>query len=391
MIIPIYRDWSPHIRTNTQAASHRLVARHSTKPLTQRKLRRFYLRSRKRLVRYSLLTANVALLGVVVFFVAKSPAGNQTIHQNAVADAASSETPAGPLDQVSSADIAVHIARTVGLPEANSVVNHADSVSASETSVPADTSIVAKPQVVSAALPSRQDIHTYTVVAGDTIGSIAAKSGVSSDSIRGSNGLSGDRVAAGRQIVLPPAGTNGIVYTVKAGDTPDTLAQKFNANKDAIVSFNDAEISGLQPGEQVLIPDGVVQAVAAAPSYNYYSSGVGFAWGGNAPIYGHNGYDYGWCTYYVATKVNVPANWGNANTWDSGARASGWIISSTPRVGAVAQSDRMSYLGHVAYVEAVSDDGTMIKYSDMNGLAGWGRVGYSDWVSTGTFPNYIYQ
>jgi surface antigen len=65
-------------------------------------------------------------------------------------------------------------------------------------------------------------------------------------------------------------------------------------------------------------------------------------------------------------------------------------VSSTPRVGAIGQSDG-GYFGHVAYVEAVSDDGTMIKYSDMNGLAGFGRVGYSDWVSASKFPKYIYR
>jgi surface antigen len=104
---------------------------------------------------------------------------------------------------------------------------------------------------------------------------------------------------------------------------------------------------------------------------------AGFGWGG--PVSGGNLYTYGYCTWYVANKVAVPSNWGNANTWDNRAALSGWVVSPIPRAGAVAQTDRGSE-GHVAYVEAVSEDGTMIKYSDMNGLAGWGRVGYSDWV-----------
>ncbi|HUP26099.1 MAG TPA: LysM peptidoglycan-binding domain-containing protein [Candidatus Limnocylindrales bacterium] len=349
------------------------------------------MRSRKRLIRFSLLTANLALLVVVVFFVAKSPSAGQSSRHNSVTSPLSSDAATGPLDQVSSADIAVHVAYITGLPEATSVANHADSITATGASSPADNSVVAKPQVVSAALPSVKDIQTYVVVEGDTISAIATKTGVSSDSVRWSNGLNGNTVPVGKQLVLPPAGQNGIVYTVKQGDTPDNLAQKYKADKDLLVSFNDAEIKGLKVGQQILIPNGVIQAapVQSASSYSYYSSG--FAWGGSAPIYGRNGYDYGWCTYYVATKVAVPANWGNANTWDSGARASGWTVSSVPRAGAVAQSDRQSYLGHVAYVEAVSEDGTMIKYSDMNGLAGWGRVGYSGWVSAGTFQNYIYR
>ena len=60
------------------------------------------------------------------------------------------------------------------------------------------------------------------------------------------------------------------------------------------------------------------------------------------------------------------------------------------RAGAVAQTDA-GYEGHVAIVEAVSDDGTQMKYSDMNGLAGFGRVGYSGWVAADHFPHYIYR
>ena len=115
----------------------------------------------------------------------------------------------------------------------------------------------------------------------------------------------------------------------------------------------------------------------------------GYAFGGSA-VYGYNGYDFGYCTWYVANRISVPANWGNANSWDNYAPSSGWTVSSVPSAGAIGQSNRGSE-GHVAVIEAVSDDRTMIKYSDMNGLAGWGRVGYSDWVSTSKFPHYIYH
>ncbi len=329
------------------------------------------------------------MLVVVIFFVAKSPTAGQSLRQSNTASSVASNVATGPLDSVSSADIAVHVAYITGLPEATSVANHADSISAADTSAPTDNSVVAKPAVLAAALPSVKDIHTYVVAPGDTVASIAAKAGVSSDSVRWSNGLNGNTVTAGKQLVLPPAGVNGIVYTVKSGDTADVLAQKYSTDKDLLISFNDAEVGGLKPGQQILIPGGVIQTVAA-PAYNYFvSSGAGFSWGGSAPIYGRNGYDYGYCTYYVATRVNVPANWGNADTWPRGARASGWTVSSTPRAGAVAQGAPIAM--HVAYVEAVSEDGTMIKYSDMNNLAGWGRVGYSGWVPASYFPRYIYR
>lgn len=338
-----------------------------------------FVRSRKRLIRYSLLVANSGLLALVIFFITNAPTSSRSIQQNALTSPGEIAKIAGPLDQVSSADIAVHIAREVGLPEANSVVNHADSVSAIEAVAPADKAVVAKPQLVSAALPSRKDIHEYTVLPGENISAIATKFGVSSENIRGSNGLTGDWVAAGRVLVLPPAGTSGIVYKIKAGDTPDSLAQRFSASKDAIITFNDAEVTGLVIGEQILIPDGVV--AARAVTYNYYV----FAGGGGS-------YDRGWCTDYASRKGGAPGGWGNANTWAFfAARTPGWAVSATPRVGAIAQSGS-GWAGHLGIVDAVSDDGTMIKYSDMNGLAGWGRVGYSDWVPTySAFQKFIYR
>lgn len=342
--------------------------------------------TRRRVLRYSLVGGNAMLLVAVLAFVMVSQ------HSSGASDSitpgsanAASTAATNPLDQLSSADIAVNVARLSALPEATAVVNQADSVNTELTISPASTSIVAKQQVVNTALKSKKDIQAYVVVAGDTVTSIATKFGVTSDSIRWSNGLSGNAVNAGTKLTIPPL--NGIVYTVNAGDTPDNLAAKFKTTRDMIIAYNDAEITGIQAGEQIIIPNGTQAAPVVSFASTFSSSS--FAWG-SAPIYGYNGYDYGFCTYYVATKISVPANWGNANTWDNRAGMSGWTVSSIPRAGAIAQTDRGSE-GHVGLVQAVSEDGTQIKYSDMNGIAGWGRVGYSDWTSSSRFEHYIYQ
>lgn len=367
------------IRTHNQAVSRKFSVHGRTKSLAEKRLRRMFLRSRKRVVRYSLLSANLALLLVVIYFVAKTPSASQAINRDVSVGISGSETLAGPLDQVSSADIAVHVARTIGLPESNSVVNHADSVSAVEATAPADISVVAKPQLVSAALPSRKDIQSYTAVSGDTISSIATKFGVTSESIRGSNNLSGDRVIVGKVLVVPPKGTNGIVYSVKAGDTPDSLAQRFNANKEAIIAFNDAELGGLVVGEQILIPDGVAPApVVFASSYNYASS-AGFAWGGSRAVYSANGYDYGWCTWHAANRRReignpIPSNLGNAISWYNVAARNGMPVGAAPAAGAVLWHARMGGLGHVGFVEKINEDGSL-QVSDMN-YPTWGRATY---------------
>lgn len=323
------------------------------------------------------MTANVLLLLVVFVVVANNSGMGQTNAQNAIIGNDSSAAAENPLDQLSSADIAVHVAHLTGLTEVNAVKNQADTESAQLSITPADDEVVAKPQVVATARKSNQDIQNYTAIAGDTITSIAAKFDVSSDSIRWSNGLSGDAIAAGKQIVIPPSGVNAIVYTVKSGDTPDSLAEKYRTNKDSIIAFNDAEVSGLKVGMQIIIPDGL-QPVARGASVNTgIYSGSSFAWGGFAPIYGSNGYDYGYCTWYAAVKRAqagrpVPSNLGNASSWKILAQRAGLGVGNVPAAGAVIWTPPRDYYGHVGYVDSVDPDGT-VHVSEMN-VAGWGRV-----------------
>ncbi len=293
----------------------------------------------------------------------------------AVATASSADK---PMDTLSSAQIALTAAQMTNLPELTAIHNQADSDSLILSVVPNDSSALAKPQIVSTALKSKQDITHYVTMPGDTIDSLSARFGVTANSIRWSNNVSGNNLTANLNLVIPPV--NGVVYTVKAGDTPAGLASKYQADEGQIISLNDAEINGLVAGEQIIIPNGRIAPVV-------------LSYGSFLASYGGNGYDYGWCTYYAASRVSVPNNWGNANTWDDYARLSGWVVSSRPVKGAVAQTDGNRYIGamHVAYVEDVSADGTMIKYSDMNGIAGWGRVGFSGWVPAATFDHYIYH
>ncbi|TXG75995.1 LysM peptidoglycan-binding domain-containing protein [Patescibacteria group bacterium] len=339
-------------------------------------------RRKKKLIRYSLVFANVLLLFFVVVFVARTSSytkGDASRERASVGLGEQDETTA-PRDKVSSADIAVNVARVIGLPETNSVTNHADSINATSSTVDADSGVVAKPQVISNGLPSKKDIQTYVTKEGDTISSIAAQLGVSSDSVRWSNNLSGDSVGVGVTLVLPPSGVSGIVHTVESGDTPESLAQKFNADKALIISFNDAELSGLKVGERILIPDGVLTVAAVTPTVRTsYSSATNFAWGGNAPVYSANGYDYGWCTWHAANRRRetgnpIPSNLGNAISWYGIASSAGLAVGAAPRAGAVLWHANMGGLGHVGYVEKLNADGSIL-VSDMN-YPVWGTVTY---------------
>ena len=336
----------------------------------------------RRVVRYGLLTLNIALLLGIGGFLLNGTKKGQPIAQNAVlSSSASTETAAAPLDRVSSADIAANASLAASLPETTAVINQADSAQADTAVVSADNTVVAKPQAVNTALKSRKDIHTYIAAAGDTVSSIAAMFNVTSDSIMWSNNLSGNTVSPGAKLNIPPV--NGIVYTVQAGDTVDSLASKYRANRDQIIAYNDAELLGIQLGEQVLIPNGqqpaapavLLQVRATAPIYGSYTS---------------NGYDYGFCTWYVANRRAqigrpVPSNLGNANTWAVLAASMGIATGSTPQVGAAAVR-HSGAPGHVAFVEQVNDDGSFwisemnsygqVSMGDPTPHGGWGVV---DW------------
>jgi surface antigen len=338
---------------------------------------------RRRAIRFGLLASNAVVLGVILMIVLHNSHSTQVTSATPLANETPTAAVANPLDQVSSADIALTVARMSSLPEATAITNQAQSQAADAAIAPSNNDVLTKPQVVATALKSKADIKDYIVVAGDTVPGVAAKFGVTSDSIRWSNDVSGDALNVGAKLLIPPV--SGIIYTVKSGDTPDSLAAKFRADKDKIVAYNDAEIGGLAVGEQIIIPDATKVAPAAARASAYFS------WGGAAPIYGYNGYDYGYCTWWVATRrsqvgMPVPANLGNASSWAYIARAAGLPTGYTPKQYAAAVTGTRGE-GHVVFVESVNPDGSIV-ISEMNHL-GW-NVKDTETIPAAQAANYSY-
>lgn len=60
------------------------------------------------------------------------------------------------------------------------------------------------------------------------------------------------------------------------------------------------------------------------------------------------------CAGWVANKRYVPIGWGNASNWKNAATRAGWTISRLPIAGAIGWVP-----GHVVYVEAVHNNGTV--------------------------------
>lgn len=325
-------------------------------------------KTKKKINHIGIILTNLIIIVLIGFFIALN---NSNIGVGSTLNS-TADSSLNPLDQVSSANIALTVANVTNLPEATAISNQAESQNAELAMSTTSGNIVAKPQVTSTALNSRSNIFKYTVQPGDTLQSLATKFGITSNSIIWSNNLNVfSTLTPGEQLIIPPI--NGIVASVQPGDTIASLASKYGVSQAQLIAYNDAEVSGIRSGEQILIPNGTL------PSYQNY------VWSG--PSYSYNGYDYGYCTWYVASQIRVPDNWGNAATWSYYAPLSGWNVSSVPSVGAIAQTPYAAGgQGHVAIVTAVN--GNMIEYRDMNDPY-WGRVSYHGWTSASLFPNYI--
>ena len=321
----------------------------------------------------------MVLTGVISFVTISSRGNNQSV-ANAFSSNNSAQT-SNPVDKLTSYDVAANIAKATSLPEKTAIDNQAQSAKVSLAVMStSDASVVSKPQIVATALKSKKDIKNYTVQSGEDAAAIAQKFGVTSDSIKWSNNLTTNVIAAGTKLVIPPV--NGIVYTVKDGDTVQSLATKYKASVDQIVAYNDAEIKNIKTGDQIIIPGG--SAVVAAP-VSTFSSYIG------SPQYGGNGYDLGYCTWWVALRraqvgVPLPSNLGNASSWPYLGRAYGVSEGSTPRLYAAAVTSTRGE-GHVVFVESVNDDGSIV-ISEMNHL-GW-NVRDTQVISASVANSYIY-
>ncbi|MFZ2187345.1 MAG: LysM peptidoglycan-binding domain-containing protein [Candidatus Moraniibacteriota bacterium] len=230
-------------------------------------------------------------------------------------------------------------------------------------------------------------VKIYTVESGDTVSGIAARNGITVNTILWANDMDNvDQIKPGDQIFILPVA--GVSYVVKSGDTIDSIAATFKAEKDKIIAFNSLPANGdIEVGNVIIIPDGKKDEVprpgtSAAPGGTLERRQYATSAGGTATDIssgfrkldgkagtGHR-FPYGYCTWYVAQKRYVPWS-GNAGTWLYSAKASGYRTGRTPAVGAIMVTTENRFYGHVAIVEKVSGD--TITVSEMN-YAGWAKT-----------------
>ena len=128
---------------------------------------------------------------------------------------------------------------------------------------------------ITSVTPSEQkqqkSTFAYNVRSGDTPSTIAARFGVSTNTILWANGIhDGDVIKPGDILIILPV--TGVLHEVKKNDSIGSIAKKYNVKPEEIVAQNRlADASNLKINQKLIIPDGYVapearkQVVVQAP------------------------------------------------------------------------------------------------------------------------------
>ena len=149
-------------------------------------------------------------------------------------------------------------------------------------------------------------ISIYVVHSGDTLSEIADMFGVSVNTIMWANDLKTKTLRVGQELVILPI--SGVRHTVKSGDTLQSLAKKYKADLDDILTYNSLPIGAkIAVGDTIIIPDGVISSVQTGVSVSgntqvvtsgYYKRPINNGRKSQG-LHGHNGVD-------LAAPVGTP-------------------------------------------------------------------------------------
>lgn len=280
------------------------------------------------------------------------------------------------VDQMSELYVVADLSDALGLASASDVASNYVITTTMYDSGQTSANKLEKPNLTN--ITASRGVVEYTVKAGETMESIASARGLTTDQIRWSNNLKTTEVSEGTVLYLPS--TAGIVYTVKSGDTIDSIVEKYGSNSDEIIAMNDLEVSGISEGTRIVIKDGSLpeterpEYVPPAPkptyttTYTYSYSYLGST--SERQNMRSEGYLYiggGQCVDYALYKrPDLKALYG----WSLG-NANTWAMRATQSVVDRSPSagaifqTAAGYFGHVGYVEAVNGDGS-IEVTEMN-------------------------
>ncbi len=351
-------------------------------------------RAKKGRIKSSTIAVYASIFVLLVVFIAigyRAPQQTSGVANAASLSGSQASEEKTAVNEVVATTIAATVANTTELSVAPSVTSLAISTQIESELPETDDSTISKPSIVQLSAASR-NIQTYTVQAGDTVDTLSARFGISKDTIKWANDMVSDILTVGDSIKLLPR--NGIIYTVKSGDTIESIADKYKAQASVIRTYNDLEISGISQGLQIIIPDGVLPT-NERPGYVAPVSRGGYYAGYRAGSVG-NRYAFGNCTWYVYERRAsmgrpVGSFWGNGGSWAYSAAASGYTVNRSPAAGAVlVEAAGRIATGHVALVETVNGDGSIVISEMNNGAYGGFNIVNNRTISAGEVGLYQY-
>jgi len=116
---------------------------------------------------------------------------------------------------------------------------------------------IIKPNLVATTIGERprEEVIYHEVQGGETVSEIAARYGISTDTILWENKLGPrDFIKPGQKLTILP--TSGASYQVKSGDTLEKIAQKYSVDVNGIIDFNNLPAAEAILVDQILILPG---------------------------------------------------------------------------------------------------------------------------------------
>ena len=96
--------------------------------------------------------------------------------------------------------------------------------------------------------------NIYVVKSGDTLYNIAKTLGVGVDELKSTNNLVSNNLSVGQKLKIPGISVEDNTYTVKAGDTLYSIANKYGTTLNELIKLNNLDNNNLSIGQVLLLP-----------------------------------------------------------------------------------------------------------------------------------------
>lgn len=259
------------------------------------------------------------------------------------------------------------------------------------------------------------DAEPIKVLAGSTSISDLAEKAARSEVVKQQISVSAAAVKqAKEQLEADKAEVEELLAQQKSAK--ESLVAKRNEQQSLVEKFeNDAEAYAEQAKAAQIAQREAEKAEQEAHPELYrgsaYTGANTYPWQGDCPArqddyltYWEDA--YGWhkiggyvceCVSYAGWKAyeyaGVSIGWGNAYSWDDGARAAGYRVDKNPSANSIGQVDGYPY-GHVFWVESVNADGSINVTEYNNAYATYlysGSMHYGDFGARTISANEVWQ